>query len=567
MTNTPNNRYTFNVNAIAVRDRARLESALSAMNPSTLFVLDGIGLAQSLKQYVKKDGIIIHRFYQVEEGEYWQKKSPEDCIREIKTRAGNAVGEFYHAVNNEPSHDATRTIRQLLQWNIRLMDLARKDNIRLAVGEFAAAKTIHKSDIDAGIWDDFIRALDRHKDFHILTTHEYTAVTLPFTFMMPASPQDWTNPEFFKFDRYPKDPLPIQRKLDSQLPDYWHLGRTLWLLIRAKEIGVTPPKFIVTEGLWDKMDDINTPKKELGNRGIYDVLTNMFMTDIRGVMSYVNIYPQLYYKGMTFDEAAIQQLAWVDKIVYPEQCLGICLFAWNQGWERQLHDYSHPSIDGLIEKLKQYARGEIRSMWNREENSKTLKVWSSGAYRVNIREEASASSKIIGKVEPTAQRYDITLNAVNNSGGTWHKVNNGYVRSDLVHVVGHSEPDLNHAKKVYQSAASGDTDWVLETLYPTGGQLFVYDDASFSGNKIGVVKPSILAYTNSFRFGGGDWVYVTFLETNGNNSIPRCGWVNKVSYSLTIPTTKEDVVSYKYDPSNQRQKSIAEIIKGIIGLE
>lgn len=358
---------------------------LEAIQPTTLLIMDNIFKACEAVQRLPNT-LIIHRDYSQWEGEEWLHR-PDVTVWLSRWR-GEGCYQVVRYTTNEPSlYDVGAFVSQ----EIALMDAAAAEGIRLSVGNFAVG-TLPDWAVQSGLFDDWLRAVVRGG--HIIGAHEYTTGILPFgtgvysrqQLFDPASmqPQFWItdlpiayvpfsaqsepDPIISPFGVYEQSQVarPIIAQAGptcgAQLPTYWHILRTTWLLLRAECIGLDADdiKIVNTEGLWDNLSDIDVP-------GVIEPIKiwrqryglDKYMRDMRGLPSYENLW-RAYYPQWTTAQAAICQLVWWDSIA-PENYLGVNIFTWstNQLWiSFDVSGVQSPYIYDVHDLLEQWAQGQ-----------------------------------------------------------------------------------------------------------------------------------------------------------------------------------------------------------------
>lgn len=357
-------RITFNINGAAPRNWPALLDWYKAARPRAAFIMDHMDRARELKDI----GIPIvgHRVYDpfhmagsmgpTFDADFHRYVSPESVVLWLKQHAGH-MKDIYHTVGyNEPSrHQTDEQLRSMLNWFIRLMDLSRDAGFRMFIGEFAIAKSLEKEDVERGLWDEFLRAIDRHYGWHLLTIHSYT-VGPPYAPFLSDYPANLMYPDKMHLSQAAYAHIPFTR-INGFLPDNWHLGREAWLMIQAKALGLKFD-YAITESIYDQMMDINQQKKSPEGDIVYvmDYLKakygiNLYNRDIRGVNAQRNLLASsIYRQSLRDDEFSwliYKHLSWFDDEL-PEECRFIALFAHNTNWDiPEGHDYSIAALDPL----------------------------------------------------------------------------------------------------------------------------------------------------------------------------------------------------------------------------
>jgi hypothetical protein len=377
-------RISYNVNGVAVPDWDYLWAHLERLQPTTLLIMDNIFRACEAVERLPNT-VIIHRDYSRFEGEEWAlRPNPAEWIFRWR---GEGCYEVIRYLSNEPS---LYDVGAFIASEIALMEAARNEGIRLAVGNFAVG-TLPDWAVNQGLFDDWLRAVIRGN--HIIGAHEYTTGILPFgvgvysreQLVSPASmhPDNWVTNlpiEYLPFSAQSAfDPVrspfgayessQVIRPLVAQsvdcgglLPTYWHILRTTWLLLRAECIGLDSSQIqiINTEGLWDNLSDINVPggiEPVQMWREQYGV--DKYFRDMRGIPSYDNLW-SAYFPQWSDAEAAVCQMMWWDYIV-PENYVGVNLFTWstNELWiSFDVSGVQNPFLYEMHVLLERWSAGE-----------------------------------------------------------------------------------------------------------------------------------------------------------------------------------------------------------------
>lgn len=341
-TNTPTqvpqqsscNRISYNINAGAIPDWYYMWGHLERLNPCVILVMSNINVAgEAVRRF--PNAIVIHRDWSSFEGEEWLRVPDENVWINRWNQQASIVGadinkKIVRYSTNEPSlYDP----RAYVQAEVELLNAAARNGYRVAAGNFAVG-TFSSSDIANGVYDSFLRAIQSGN--HYLSVHEYTTSALPFGTGQWA--REWLlDPSQVQVNSWPRrSRLPIEYwyidlggGTTKIFPPYWHILRSAWFTLRAKELGLPTPRIILTEAFWDNLSDIGQPIAELRNRfGL-----PQYMNDMRGINSYTRVW-QFYWPNWSQEEAAYWQLAYMDYI-YPSNYLGFAQFTWSsvEGWK------------------------------------------------------------------------------------------------------------------------------------------------------------------------------------------------------------------------------------------
>lgn len=387
-------RVSFNINARAVPDWNRLWDVLERLDPSTIFVMDGITEACQAQQR-HPDAIVIHRNFSSFEGSEWINRPNEhEWVARWQGENNNLPPECQDIVRyltNEPSFG---DVAQWAQSEIEIMDASASAGIRVAAGNLGVGRLPDWA-VNGGLLDEWLRAVVRGN--HIIGAHEYAQPIIPNGIgvysreqMVDAGamhPDNWAtsasvaylpfasqnidelDPVTSPFGEYQQALSALDAPILAQsvqcggrMPPYWHVLRTSWLILRAEcleDIDANDLVIVNTEGLWDRTDDLNIPDgfqpiAILEERYGMQQYTN----DMRGVNSYVDLYAD-WYPFWTAEEAIVCQLVWWDFIA-PAQYIGVNLFAWNRNPDWWSFDFSGPEgayLYDLHELLEYWATG------------------------------------------------------------------------------------------------------------------------------------------------------------------------------------------------------------------
>lgn len=264
---------------------------------------------------VSPNTIIIHRRFGASENSTLLSASAR--IERYK----GAPNWLYHNDMNEPD-----ILPSLATLTADLHE-AKKQNIRLCVGNFSTG-TWQLADIDAGKYDDFLKALSQYRDFHVLGLHEYSVGVLPIHFNNGREPKDLIDPAKLQPDRW----ITKEQFLDNWQTNY-HTGRYLWLVKRCELLMIPPPRIVMTEFGWDRNGDI------LGHVPELDSYAEGRITGQNSLVRYLQkVSPQL-----TFERALLNQLQHMGT-VYTEHVIGACLYAWSHNPEWAMYNYAGLSV-------------------------------------------------------------------------------------------------------------------------------------------------------------------------------------------------------------------------------
>lgn len=182
-----------------LHDRNALETWVKAAKPAACVVMDSPDLALTLRT-LSPATLVIHRSYSPNDSHWQETMTPGEWLAAYKP-----TGPVLQVFNEPNPTGADRT--RFLVWLVSLMKLATAQNVRLVIGNFAVG-TPNEKDIEAGYYDPLLQALAESD--HLLGLHEY----------------------------FNQSPL-----LDAP----YLCGRFKYWIARAKTLGISRPKIVITE--------------------------------------------------------------------------------------------------------------------------------------------------------------------------------------------------------------------------------------------------------------------------------------------------------------------------------
>jgi murein DD-endopeptidase MepM/ murein hydrolase activator NlpD len=331
-------RISMNIDAKRVADKTALFRILDKLQPTTCGVMDGLGLANEIKQRLP-NAVVWHRAFG--ETEAWSNgTSPNGLARLWKAQGYGDV--LPHGIN-EPVPSGARPWGHIFNWLIVNMDAMREVGLKGVVGNIGPA-LFNRADLNAGVFDGYCAAWDRHADWHFRGDHEYTGILAPWGGGWGGrAPEDLLDPAKIQPDKWTR-PEEI-----TDATDNWHLQRGRWLDARSRKLGFRVPKKIVTEALWDNM-----PDWELRSVNVYREITRRWGNSgypvLRGQHTLRDYY-RVVFPGWTFPQALAEQLKWVER-VYPPDYLGFNLYQWCTGteWDRE-YGFDLATLEGMFTML------------------------------------------------------------------------------------------------------------------------------------------------------------------------------------------------------------------------
>lgn len=314
-------RISVNIHAQVVKDHKRLMDFLTAIDPTTVLVLDGKGLGREIKQQLPDCKVIIREFGTKGDDTLHLQLSPEAFLQQ---RAQLAEGQQYYLyTTNEPGYD-----KGIIDWHVRLMELAAKERVPLVVGNFAVG--IPRPE-DWPLARRMLELLDEHRDLFILGLHEYGCGVLTSGLVggdptgMALVDGKLTGPHHVNYiwpENWPKSIEGITQ---------FHAGRFNFLVQYCKSIGLRPPRVILTEHGMDDLQDIKFWSSKLK--------VNPKYLNIRGWKSLTDQWNDWYHaRGWSPERAYFEQLKWADRTLYRNTIVeGQCVFSWGHSsemWEQ-----------------------------------------------------------------------------------------------------------------------------------------------------------------------------------------------------------------------------------------
>lgn len=313
-------RISYNIHAQLVRDVPRLKKHLLKIQPTTVLVMDSLGLAKEIKALLP-NCVVIHRNYSVTKGDddVHKRVSPQQWL---DLRAKESEGGIYLYTTNEPAFDT-----QTLDWHIELMRLAGPMNVKLVIGNWGVGNPQAE---DWGRAKQMLELLDRYRDRFILGLHEYWC-GVPTSGLYGGYPDNaGVQPgtpggqNLIMPDKWPKDVSKIT---------LFHCGRFKFLVNYCQTNNIKPPRIILTEHGADDVSDIKAWAEGLQKTPPY--------TSIRGWKSLRNQW-NAWFGANTLkwspERAYFEQLAWADRTIYQNSIVeGQCVFSWGHSsddWEQ-----------------------------------------------------------------------------------------------------------------------------------------------------------------------------------------------------------------------------------------
>lgn len=331
----------YNIDADELASNTPIQQQVKRTGSNWHLVINHKDYARAIYPFTKR-GVVFRAFNPFGDNsptfdnDFWSNHSAQKTADWMKTHLSDISEMYLTAGNNEPSSHAGNR-RQLVKW---LSDLAKylyEQEQHGAIGEIAVAKTLERSEIEAGVWDELITTMHDLGDWHIWTFHEYTSGLAPANFL-PDYPRNLLNKSI-------ANPASWVTQIPLANGGY-HLGRWHWLRQRALDIGKPMKRVVITECVYDYMEDANANGEWLKN-----VLRPMFSYNgfegLKGWQGHKPYWKWLLGKNddLSWQEFMYQSIAWFAQASAPE-VEGLCLFALNPDWyEWEGVDLSRSGVD------------------------------------------------------------------------------------------------------------------------------------------------------------------------------------------------------------------------------
>lgn len=160
----------------------------------------------------------------------------------------------------------------------------------------------------------FLRLLDEQRHRAVLGGHEYFCVVPP-SGVVGGSPVDTQyHPDYTKRENWPD--AATMKGLTK-----WHCGRFEFLIAACTELGIKPPRILITEAGADDLSDIKSWSETLPKTHPY--------TSIRGWRTLWNAWRSFYGADVNVDKFYADCLIYLDKTVYKNSVVeGQLIFSW-----------------------------------------------------------------------------------------------------------------------------------------------------------------------------------------------------------------------------------------------
>lgn len=295
-------RISVNIHGNSVTDKNRLLQFLQAIQPRAVLVMDNFALVQEIKTLLPGT-IVIYRTWP--DDDIHMRVSPEEWVNRKVSELGGWDAWAY--TTNEPGFSDA-----LINWTVRVMELAQARGLKLVVGNWAVG-TPEPHD-----WPRarrMLELLDQNRSTMIMGLHEYACGIITSGFVGGS-------PRFIEPQSWPQDTGALTM---------WHLGRFKFLLQACAQMGIRPPRIILTEHGFDDVSDIKPWAETLERAAGY--------LNIRGWKSIVPQWLRWFGGlGWSAERALFEQLAYADRAIYQNSPVEAQLiFSWghsSQDWDQ-----------------------------------------------------------------------------------------------------------------------------------------------------------------------------------------------------------------------------------------
>lgn len=439
----------YNIDGDELVSNTAIQEQVKRTGSNWHLVINHKDYARAIRPFTKR-GVVYRAFNPFGDNsptfdnDFWANHSARKTADWMKAQLHDVSEMYLTAGNNEPSSNPGNR-RQLVKW---LSDLAKylyEQQQHGAIGEIAVAKTLERDEIEAGVWDELIETMHDLGDWHIWTFHEYTTGLAPANFI-PDYPYNLLNKSIANTASWVKQ-IPL-------VEGGYHIGRWHWLRQRAIDIGKPMKRVVITECVYDYMEDANANGEWLKN-----VLRPKFdyggFEGLKGWEGHKPYWKWLLGKNddLSWQEFMYESIAWNARASAPE-CEGFCLFGLNPDWYmKEGVDLSRGGVDHfryLVETVPVTHSSTPPPL--DEEKPFMFPVTISGQnqtnqtpVKVNVRNDRSTQSQIVGVIPAypeTVTGYAAAPDTTAKNGYIWRYVEvtiantnvSGYVAENFVKV-------------------------------------------------------------------------------------------------------------------------------------
>jgi len=353
-------RISYNVNAANVGDKDYFLQHMAKLQPTSVLIMDGLGLAGEVISATEGQTRVIHRTWEKKDADHWNRYTPDEYFRRVTNNGKNRRDVIYYVCNEPGPHG--RDIKTMCDWFVEVGRRGEREDYHFALGNMGSA-IWNPPEIESGYWDDLLgwSAHWATTGRHWLDWHEYSIFPpygvgyWPKEFLLdiekvqPGNWPYWTGAGAYDWDWDKVKAAHAESQIRAQAVEYppnWHILRYRWWILYAESIGIGKFKSFITECFWDRMPDL-TPEEN----HIYDRLERKFgmplneygepYPHMRGQHTYLNVW-KTYYPHLSFDEAMFMQMLWVEEVYPKDEVEGFNIFTWSEGasdWDK-LHGFN-----------------------------------------------------------------------------------------------------------------------------------------------------------------------------------------------------------------------------------
>lgn len=289
------NRLSYNIHAQGVKDTPRLLAHIARLKPSWVGVMDGVGLAQDIRR-VSPNTKVWHRAYPEGGDEtIWQRLSPAEWV--ARTAAELKGTDLWAYCLNEPGFDDA-----MLIWLCNVIELAQPLGLKLVVGNFSVG-TPEPNEWNKATARRLLELCDKYRTV-VLGCHEYAGGVITSGFIGGAPNSTQYHRDFIPVANWPS-------AAEARNMTMWHVGRVKFLVNACKQMGIQPPRVLITEFGFDSLK--SDPNPDL--RAWLDNLPTEGGIEARAWQGLRPAWAK-FFDTLAHEEAYYRQLAYADCIIY-----------------------------------------------------------------------------------------------------------------------------------------------------------------------------------------------------------------------------------------------------------
>ncbi len=218
-------------NVLSIPDRARLYTHSRAMQPSAMLFYSHMGgTAQEFAAEFPTCAVILRSW---PDGSDVILEAPDKWLDRVSKGVPDNI---YLYTCNELGWSTA-----LIKWHVEVMKLAIQRKRRLCILNMGVGQPGPTNWAEA---KELIALASGHRELFILGLHEYAGGVI-------TSGLIGGDPKFIQPETWP---TPLQAKALTR----WHCGRLKFLMDYCKELGIQPPRVVITEAGFDFTGDIGT---------------------------------------------------------------------------------------------------------------------------------------------------------------------------------------------------------------------------------------------------------------------------------------------------------------------